>query len=221
MKTITITTQAEYDALPAVFTEPTQVEITGGTPFDRIAIRGSAHVEAWGQVTVSVQSTSAEIILFAFAVAVAVLRGKIRKRSKTATVVKPITMTGVAGWLDREGVPVTRQVVTLYKRVSKEWKTQEGTDRETVWAVGSAMKHPAWNPVRECGAGQFHGCSRPYFCDEFRSTAGDRYVAVAVPVNDLCATDGAAYPHKVAFRTGKVLYECDRYGAKLPAATTE
>lgn len=98
--------------------------------------RESSHVEAWGQVTVSVQSTCAEVLLFGCAVAaVAVLKGKIRKRSKTATV--------------------------------------------------------------------------------FRSTKGDRYVAIAVPVKDLHATDNGDYPHKIGFRAGKVLYECDRFGREV------
>jgi len=56
----------------------------------------------------------------------------------------------------------------------------------------------------------------PYFGDEFRSNAGDKYIAIEVPIKDTFEwTDNPQYPHKIAFRTGKVLFECDKKGNKI------
>jgi hypothetical protein len=118
-------------------------------------------------------------------------------------------------YLEREGVPKDHGSVILFKRVSKDWKTQEGTARETLWAIGSKVTHPAWNPGHsECGEGKFHACSRPYFCDEFRNETGDRYAAIKIKIADLYEWEKPSYPHKIAFREGRVLYECDRFGKR-------
>ncbi|HTJ77681.1 MAG TPA: hypothetical protein VL357_01675, partial [Rariglobus sp.] len=75
---------------------------------------------------------------------------------------------------------------------------------------------PEWRPDgEECGEGKFHACSRTYFCDEFRSTAGDRYVAIEVKVSDLHAWTAPQYPHKIAFKAGRVLFECDKFGKEV------
>lgn len=105
----------------------------------------------------------------------------------------------------------------LFKRVSKEWLTQEGTDNETAWAPGSQLTHLAWSPEsEECGGGKFHACHSPAACDEFRSTEGDRYVAIRVKVCDLYAwIENPSYPSKIAFRGGHVLYEVDRFGDRI------
>jgi hypothetical protein len=106
--------------------------------------------------------------------------------------------------------------VTLFKRVSVEFKTQEGLPQETTRTPGLKLTHKNRNPTRqECGAGKFHAFSRPYFCDEFRSLADDVYVAIQIPVKELHAWDNASYPHKIAFRTGTVLYQCDKFGNKV------
>jgi hypothetical protein len=100
--------------------------------------------------------------------------------------------------------------------VSSDWKTQEGEKNETVWLVGSVMSHPSWNPSEEeCGEGKFHACSRAYFCDEFRDKPNDRYIAIEVDPSDMFTWSEPSYPHKAAFKAGKVLYECDRYGKKI------
>jgi hypothetical protein len=81
---------------------------------------------------------------------------------------------------------------------------------------------PKWDPTsQECGEGKFHACSRTFFCDEFRSERGDRYVAIEVAVADLHAWKNPTYPHKIAFRTGRVLHECDRYGNATQATTEQ
>jgi hypothetical protein len=110
-------------------------------------------------------------------------------------------------------------LVTLFKRVSKDFLTQEGTINQTEWKIGSTVIHDAWDPSSgECGAGKFHACSRPYFCDEFRSDDGDLYVAIRVAVADLHAWENASYPHKIAFRECVVLHQCDRFGESINVA---
>ena len=119
-------------------------------------------------------------------------------------------------FLDREGVKQKKGYAVLYKRVSSYFKTQEKTPNETSWLVGDRLDHLSWNPCEsECGAGKFHACSRPYFCDEFRTNAGDRYIAIKIKVADLYEWDNPTYPHKIAFKSGIVLYECDRHGKEL------
>ncbi len=121
-------------------------------------------------------------------------------------------------YLDREGVEVVDEHVILFKRVSAEWQTQEHTRNETIWKPGTTLEHHAWNPEKEeCGEGKFHACSRPYFCDEFRSTKGDKYVAIKIHINDLFEWTKyyPSYPHKIAFRKCDVLYQCDKHGRKI------
>ncbi len=106
--------------------------------------------------------------------------------------------------------------VILFKRVSSDYKTQEGTRNETTWKVKSTLTHPNWNPKEsECGEGKYHACSRPYFCDEFRSNKNDVYIALKIAKKDLFEWKNAQYQHKIAFRKGTVLYRCDKFGKKI------
>jgi hypothetical protein len=226
--TITIKSQAEWDALPEKFETATIIRIESPeTTWLRIAkipesahvvARESAHVVAWGSVAVHVQSTTATVDLFAFAVAIAVAAAKkIKAKSKTATIVRtPEPDWSVAGWLEREGVPVSLGKVVLYKRVSQKLQTQEGEAWETNWIPKTSVVHREWSPnQQECGPGKFHACSRPYFCDEFRSKRGDVYVAIRIAVKDLHARPQPHYPHKIAFREGEVLGVVDRFGNEV------
>jgi hypothetical protein len=176
---------------------------------------GSSHVVAWESVSVHVQSEYPAIEVFGFTVAILVAKCKnVLKKSKTCQIVRPKYGKGTAGWFERNAVAPVKRSAILFKRVSKDFQTQENTPNQTDWKVGSTVEHKDWRPKSgECGAGKFHACSRPYFCDEFRSEPGDRYVAIEIAVKDLFAWD--CYPHKIGFRKGTVLYECDRYGAKV------
>jgi len=120
------------------------------------------------------------------------------------------------GWFERNAIEQT-STMTLYKKVSEDYKTQEGTENETVWTIGTTLEHPSWSPTKqECGLGKYHACSRPYFCDEFRNNSGDRYVAISIDLGDLHEwKNRPKYPHKIAFRKGTVLYECDRLGKEI------
>ena len=122
-------------------------------------------------------------------------------------------------YVERNRLEVKDDKVILYKKVSKDFLTQEGNDYETRWKIGSTLilTHPDWDPKKnECGPGKFHACARPFWCDHFRNRKSDRYIAVEVDVKDLHEWEKVpAFPQKIAFRCGKVLYECDRYGNKV------
>jgi hypothetical protein len=142
---------------------------------------------------------------------------KVTKKSKTATVIKPTPPKGNDGWLEAHGINPKTKVI-LYKRVSKDFKTQEGMTYETNWEVGTTLEHPNWNPKsRECGGGKFHACDRPWRADMYRSADGDKYIAIEIEKKDLYAWPNPSHPHKIAFRKGKVLYEVDSFGKKVGA----
>jgi hypothetical protein len=115
-------------------------------------------------------------------------------------------------YLKRFRVKVKRGCVILYKRVSSDFKTQEGTDHETTWRINRIMEHPNWNPTKEeCGAGKFHACAFPFWCDQYRSKKGDRYIAIKVNVKDLYEwPTNPSHPIKIAFRKCKVMAEVKR-----------
>jgi hypothetical protein len=183
-----------------------------------VVARGNSSVEAWGNVGVHLHSDQSSVILYMFAVCWIVfkgklLKGKLTKESKTASIIKPKYMAGTNGWLESQGVKKEKNYVTLFKRVSSDFKTMENTTNETLWEIGKTLDHPSWNPTgEECGAGKFHACSRPYFCDQFRFVPGDKYIAIKVNIKDMHAWENRSYPHKIAFRKGTVLYQCDKFG---------
>ena len=180
-----------------------------------VEARENSSVEARENSGIHLCSDFSVITLFGFAVCWALAKGKILKKSKTATIIKPESPKGVKDWLESQAIEIEKKSVVLFKRVSNELKTQEGTENETVWEIGKTIEHKNWSPKdSECGDGKFHACSRAYFCDEFRDLHGDRYVAIQIAVSDLYAWPNAEYPHKIAFRKGTVLYEVDRFGKK-------
>ncbi len=182
----------------------------------RVEAWESSRVVAWGQVSVHGRSTESpelhgQAVCFLYDGA-----GVPVRRSDNATVIHIQKPSGTAGWLEAEGVLETDGLVVLYKRVSKDFLTQEGTPNQTTWVVGEVKTHPAWDPTSgECGGGKFHACSRPYFCDEFRELRDDVYVAIQIKVADLYAWPNPSYQHKIAFREGAVLFQCDRFGDEI------
>ena len=175
----------------------------------------NSSVVAWENCVVRIFSDYLKkIVLYGFAVAIvsSTITVNIEKKSEYCHV----QIIKSLGWFENNGVEKT-PTVTLYKKVSKDFKTQENIKNETLWIIGSTLEHPAWNPNNgECGEGKFHACSRPYFCDEFRNNKGDRYIAISINSEDLHEwTGNVSYPYKIAFRKGTVLYECDRFGKEL------
>ena len=231
MREIIVTTQAELDALPSGFDEYTKIVITNTN--SRLILnvaRDNSSVEAWGNSSVEARDNSSvvargnvvvrvfsdclrKVVLYGFAVAFvsASITVQIEKKSKYCH----IQIVKDLGWFERNAVEQT-PVVVLYKKVSKDLKTQERTTNETTWAIGTTLTVPNWNPDSECGPGKFHACSRPYFCDEFRNVTGDRYIAVSINLEDLHEwKDVPEYPHKISFKSGTVLYECDKFGKEI------
>ncbi len=176
-----------------------------------VVARENSSVVAWGNVGVHLFSDYATVVLFMFSVCWKLAKGKITKESDNATIITP----KYTNWFDTNGIEKTK-AVTLYKRVSKDFKTQEGTPNETLWSIGSTLEHPNWNPKDdECGEGKYHACSRPFFCDEFRSEKDDKYIALEVALADTYEWKNPSYPHKIAFRKGTVLYQCNKMGNKI------
>jgi len=173
------------------------------------------HNVARAYSVVTCLNACASLVLHGFAVGILPvgLRVKITK-SKTAHVqrFKPLA----DNFFTRHDLPEKAKKYSLFKRVSSEFKTQEKTHNETLWLPGTTVEHKAWAPENdECGAGKFHAVARPYFGDEFRSNLEDRYIAIEIAAKDLYEWKNPQYPHKIAFRKGTVLYECDKYGNKV------
>jgi hypothetical protein len=177
-------------------------------------------VTAWDKVVVSLHSPSSTVTLHDFSVCFNEAKGKVLNKSKsTSTEVIPTRPKTVDEWIEGQGlkhIKDNRDYVVVYKRVSSDFKTQENSPNETLWSIGTTLQHPNWNlSSGECGEGKFHACSRPYFCDEFRSVPSDKYIAIKVNKADMYVWPNAKYPHKVAFRKGKVMYECNKTGKKV------
>jgi hypothetical protein len=178
-----------------------------------VVARVNASVEAWGNASVRIYTQIKSLVLFGFSVCFKPFDLKIKiKKSETAHIqnIKPL------GWFENNGITKTKTTI-LYKKVSKDFLTQERTKNETKWEIGATVTHPNWKPEqKECGDGKFHACSRPYFCDEFRNNPGDIYIALLIKFADVYEWKNyPQYPHKIGFREGKVLYECDKFGVKL------
>ena len=136
---------------------------------------------------------------------------KIKKKSKNAY----IQIVKNLDWFENNAIKKTKNII-LYKRVSKDFKTQEETNNETLWEIGTTVTHKNWNPKQdECGEGKFHAVSRPYFADEFRSVRDDKYIAIKIALKDLYEWKNPRYLYKIAFRVCKVMYEVDKFGKKL------
>jgi hypothetical protein len=182
-----------------------------------VEARESSHVVAWESVAVHNHSEFSTLELFGFAAAWLIAKTlKITRNGENTSVIEPVRGKGTSGWLEDETIKDLSGVVILFKRVSVDFKTQEGEKNETLWALGSVLEHPSWSPEKqECGEGTYHACSHAYFCDEFRSKKDDRYIAIQVSTADLFVWENGQHPHKVAFRKGTVLHECDKYGKKV------
>ena len=189
------------------------------TPYIEAWENSTPHIVAMGNSTIHGinLNINATLNLFGFSVGIIPFNLKLKiKKSKQSIIqrVKP------QEWFERNGISKKEKVI-LYKRVSKDFKTQENMSNETSWILGSIVEHANWNPINsECGEGKFHACSRPYFCDEFRKMTDDRYIAVQINRKDLFEWENSpSYPHKIGFRKGIVLYECDHYGNKIEGKT--
>jgi hypothetical protein len=189
--------------------------VSGSAKID--AVSGSAKIDVvYGYGSVNICNESS-IILFGFAVVwVFIKNTNIIKKSETSVIINVSYKNGLEEFQTNNQVDLSGDHVILFKRVSSDFKTQENTKNETIWEIGKLIEHKNWSPeLKECGGGKFHACSLPVFCNEFRNTEGDKYIAIKIDKKDLFAWVKPQYPHKIAFRAGVVLYECDIDGNKI------
>lgn len=142
-------------------------------------------------------------------------------RERKAQLRKPITPTELRRnrkWLKEHYRPIVDGKTILFKAVSPELRTQEGTRNVTTYHIGKMITVPKWNPRdQECGAGKFHACDTPMHANGYRQhNFGNRFIAISIAVKDLYAWPEATrrHPTKIAFRKGKVLFECDHTGRR-------
>ena len=247
MKTYTVTNQKEWDAIPKTSSEYREVNIenTDGV-FIGVGLLENATVRAWGSATVhasdsatvhasdsatvhasesaTVRANSTGTVVYLLGQSSLFLAKKCKyTKGKQSTVVIPKVQSSLSVWLTENGAKQDKYNCVLFKRVSHDFKTQENKPNETLWAVGLTLDHPNWSPkTQECGGGKFHACPSPWFCDEFRSEVGDKYVAIKIAKKDLFLwTENPTYPHKIAFRKGIVMYECDLNGVEINNLTVK
>ena len=175
----------------------------------------NSSAELRGNAVVRCFSQHAFAVLYGFSIAIVDVKNKAKiiRKSKDSYIQRTKI---IRNWFERETVEKVNGTAIIYKRVSKEFKTQEKTPRETLWAIGSTLTHTKPDlKGEECGAGKFHGVSHPYFGDDFRSEKDDRYIAIRVRIRDTHAWPNPQYPHKIGFSKGTVLYECNHMGKQI------
>lgn len=120
-------------------------------------------------------------------------------------------------YIDRFILQRDHKSIFLFKKVSRDFKTQENTINETLWKIGTTLNHPNWQPdINECGEGKYHACAYPHWTDKFRSLQNDRYIKIKVRAEDLYEwTDYPEYPQKIAFRSAEVICEVTRDGEPI------
>ena len=175
----------------------------------------TATIESSGNAIVKILKNLSKLILNLKDFSIGILSFNIKvkvKKSKTATLIKQKQLN----YFQKYNIKIIKGKCVLYKKVSSDFKTQENTINETLWEIGKTITHKNWNPTKsECGEGKFHACATPRFCNEFRNNFGDRYIAISVKIADTYEWKNGNYPTKIAFREGKVLYECDINGKKI------
>ena len=170
-------------------------------------------IVSYNQSTNTIKTTIKSLSLYGYSVAIIPFDLDIDIKKEDTAIVQRYKEEP---FLKREGIEIKGNKVVLYKRVSHDFKTQEGTKNETNCNVGNVLEHSAWDPTKEeCGEGKFHAVSKPYFGDEFRNISNDKYIAIEIEVDDLYEWKNAHYIHKIAFKKGKVLYECDKFGKEV------
>ena len=194
--------------------------------WDSVTVRawGSATVHAWGSATVhasgsaTVHASSSATKLYGHEDSVFILQNGSSVASTTKDVIvkiinKPATLEE---WINIKCLEHTSDGVIIYKRVSYDFKTQEGTKNETVWTIGREIEVPNLNPdEQEYEEGKFHACNKPWHCDEFRLNADDKYIAIKARREDMEFYPNGIYPNQIAFKKGFVMYECDVDGNEI------
>jgi len=108
-----------------------------------VEARENASVEAWENAITRLFSTAAKVILYGFSVLFCEAKTKfnITVKSKHAhiQIFKPLD------WFENNAIEKKKKII-LFKKVSKDFKTQEGMSYETNWPIGGIVEHPKWEP---------------------------------------------------------------------------
>lgn len=162
------------------------------TAFGSSQIRayGSSHVTASKQVAVTITGKPK-------------VTGGVQIKYKGPTTTKQ--------WLDNYDVKAVNGVVTLYKIVRDDFKSQFGTS----YAPGTTPRADDWDGGEaECGGG-LHFCPIPALCVSSDSK-GTKFVACPVKVSEIVVHANPEYPDKIkAPRVCAPTWEVDINGNKV------
>ena len=211
MKIIEIRTQAELDALPKRFEEPTRIKILGGTPCGRIVVRTtwgsahveargsahveawesahveaweSAHVEAWGNALLRILNDNVQLKIYQQVVAIAQeCSPKILHQDQSTQLLRTVkALHDLNSFLAIKEIKPTDGKVTLYKYVRDNFKDHySGTLN---YEPGNRVTEPEWdpNPERQCGKGLHLSASLQ---DARRYNSSGRAIACEVALEDI------------------------------------
>ncbi len=165
---------------------------------------------------VRVLSSSCHLSLFGFSTGIIHNSSHFTIKKEKNCVVKSIPFDTDYDFFLKHSIPIKKDKAIIFKSVSENFETQEGMPNQTKWEIGKTLVCKNFNPqLSECGEKKFHGVSHPIFAFEFRSDPNDRFIAIEVKVSDTFQWTNPKYPHKIAFRKGKVLFECDITGRRI------
>ena len=215
MKIINIKTQAEFDALPNKFKEPTLIKILGGTFFDRIVVKKaresahvvaweSAHVEARGNALLRVLDSKVQLKIYQQVVAIAQnCSPKILHQDQTAQLFNTIkAIHNIDSFLAIKNLLVIDGKTTLFKYVRDDFK--DHYSRTLSYEPGNVVHEPNWDPdpERQCGNGLHLSAS----LDDARCyNSSGRAIACEVALKDIVIYSPDIT--KVRCRTVKVINE--------------
>jgi len=216
-----ISSQKEFDELVAngfdgnvYYGGLKTLEVNSRTKF-RLTARGNSQVTAWGNSQVTAWENSQVTLKENACGIVRSKESRVTGKQKIISYEKQIKMT-LPRWIEYNKAITTKDTITIYKRVSKDFKTQERRPNETKWEVGKIITHPKWNPTeQECGEGKFHACANTNDCNNYRDCINDKYIKLTVKKSDCFVWSFPEHPIKIAFREAKIVCECDRFGKDI------
>ena len=176
-------------------------------------LKDSASAVLWGSAS-AVLWGSASAVLWS-PLAVCIRRDPRTKATGRLVVDAYEQSTEPRDWLAAVGAKVKTGKAVLYKRVAADYLTRN----DISYVPGTEVEAPDWDGgIAECGGG-LHFVADPRGGDMFRDGEGDRYVACEVALADIVVHARPDYPDKVKARRCRVLYEVDRNGKRIKAAT--
>ena len=122
-------------------------------------------------------------------------------------------VTTPTGWCEYHGVPIRDGLVTLFKAVDDDFRSDHGV----AYVPGTQPSAPDWDgDAGECGGG-LHFSPHPAVALSF-FPEGRRFVACEVLLSEIVMHPDDVSPEKVkAPRVAGALYEVDRFGEPVAA----